>query len=68
MAVLIASSRQAQTSAEPPCSNEFSRASIEDHWRAGYRDARGTLQSPGSGCPQILEESLIFGLTDGSRN
>ena len=33
---------------------EFSRRSMQDHWRAGYHDAQRTLRHPG-GCDPPLE-------------
>jgi NTE family protein len=30
----------------PACTRHFSRASMQEHWRAGYRDAIRTLRHP----------------------
>jgi NTE family protein len=47
---------------------EFSRASMEEHWRAGYHDARRTLRHPEVlERPRNLERLFTFDLAQGSR-
>jgi len=47
---------------------EFSRASMEEHWRAGYHDVRRTLRRPEVlERPRDLEGLLIFDLVQDSR-
>jgi NTE family protein len=47
---------------------EFSRASMEEHWRAGYHDARRTLRHPEVlERPKNLEGLFIFDLVQDSR-
>jgi predicted patatin/cPLA2 family phospholipase len=47
---------------------EFSRASMEEHWRAGYHDARRTLRHPEVlERPQNLEGLFTFDLAQDSR-
>jgi NTE family protein len=47
---------------------EFSRASMEEHWRAGYHDVRRTLRHlEVLERPRGLEELLIFALVQDSR-
>jgi NTE family protein len=47
---------------------EFSRASMEEHWRAGYHDARRTLRHPEVlERPRNLEGLFTFDLVEDSR-
>jgi NTE family protein len=47
---------------------EFSRASMEEHWRAGYHDARRTLRHPEVlERPKNLEGVFTFDLLQDSR-
>jgi NTE family protein len=47
---------------------EFSRASMEEHWRAGYHDARRTLRHPEIlERPRNLEGLFVFDLEQDSR-
>jgi NTE family protein len=47
---------------------EFSRASMEEHWRAGYHDARRTLRHPEVlQRPKNLEGLFMFDLEQNSR-
>jgi NTE family protein len=47
---------------------EFSRASMEEHWRAGYHDARRTLRHPEVlERPRNLEGLFTFDLAQDSR-
>jgi NTE family protein len=47
---------------------EFSRASMEEHWRAGYHDVRRTLRHPEVlERPRDLEGLFIFDLVQDSR-
>jgi NTE family protein len=47
---------------------EFSRASVEEHWRAGYHDARRALRHPEVlERPENLEGHFMFDLVQDSR-
>jgi NTE family protein len=46
---------------------EFSRLSMEEHWRAGYYDARRTLPTGGAGAPKNLEGVFTFDLAEDGR-